>query len=207
MVRRLLVDLLERHWLLYGTLCALQLVMWLAWLLVPFQPAVLLALSLSASYVLSLTALTQSGRTELWLLPIPKREMWEAIWLSAVLLPATATMIAKLPALSLIAPALPRERAGAALELLVLSTLLDLTYAGLIVVIVPVLRLSRKRLSGPVGRVIINLATPIAVILIFGGILWGWLLRSYLPVRLDELGGPFGPLLFAGLAITVAGCL
>jgi hypothetical protein len=128
---------------------------------------------------------------EVALLSIPRRTLWQAQWLLGTLVAAGWLALAK--AIGFAGAAVLALRPRLDWELVALSTLCDVAYAGLFFALMSLLQV---RSAGP-------MLYPVVVVLFVGGVAWPFLLQSYVPATWDALSGPSGVIVSVGLLATV----
>ena len=202
MLRHLVLDLFGRLWTVYAGTCAFLALFWATAGLFSFGPGFFFALSMAATFVLGpLIALTQISPPEILLLPLPRREIWRATWFVGTVSAGGVTLLAKLAGVAAAAVFSSGGPLGASQA--VISSLIDVAYAGTLLGGLLLLRAGTGS-RGPIGRVVSAMGITLAVVTFAGGVLWGFLLQSYLAIEWEHLKGPAGWVLVAGIGVALA---
>jgi hypothetical protein len=203
MLRHLVLDLFRRLWPVYAGTCAFLALFWATAGVFPFGPGFFFALSMAAIFVLGpLIALTQVAPMEVTLLPLPRRDLWRVTWLLGTVSACGAALIAKLAGVAAGSVLLTGGPLG--LPQIAISSLVDFAYAGTVLGVLLLLRVGWSRSHGRIGRVVSAIAITLTIVTFAGGVLWGFLLQSYLPTEWAQLQGPAASLLTAATGIAFA---
>jgi hypothetical protein len=202
MLRHLVLDLFRRLWPVYAGTTAILALLWALAGALDIERGFFFALSMAATFVLGpLIALTQISPTEILLLPLPRREIWRATWCVGTVSAGGATLIAKLAGVA--AAPVFSSTGPLGVSQAVISSLIDVAYAGTLLGGLLLLRAGTGS-RGPIGRVVSAVAITLTVVTFAGGVLWGFLLQSYLPIEWEQLTGPAASLLAAGIGVALA---
>ena len=193
MVSRLVADMLRRF--VFGRFAFLAMMLALAWEALPkVQPSVVVAASLSVSYVIGpLSMLGWLATPVVPYLPVSRRDVWRAAWLMGTVLPAAFTTALKLPGVL----------AGATIgwSTLTLSTAMDFLFAGAGCAVV-----AATNAGGAVGRDEVG-ARLVALLVLVIGVFLPSVIRTSLPITWAQVS-PFHIGVFAAAAaLTVRSAL
>lgn len=203
MLRHLIPDFLRRLWTVHAGACAALAIFWATAGSLPLEREFFFALSLAAAFVLGpMLAITQFGITEIFLLPVSRRDLWRAVWFLSTLAACASTLAAKLAGVAVGTLLMTEHPLG--LSQVAISSLLDLAYVGLVIGVLLLLRHGSTGVSGWVGRALSAITIAVTTLSFVGGVLWGFLVQAYLPSEWSHLRGPALSLLVAGIGIAMA---
>jgi hypothetical protein len=201
-VRLIVLDQLRQMRAAYLMIGALVTLVWLAFAGGPRDMSLVVAFSILWACVAGpLMTFTNLARKEFTVLPVSRRQLWQARWLLGTVIPVAVTATGAAVALAM-APVLPVGN-QAHLDTFILAALCEFAYLGVISGLLVLLSRRRSRLSPWRGgdRAI----DALALVVLIGGFFGGeFLIRPYLPVRWADLRSVTGVVLAAGVALAVA---
>jgi hypothetical protein len=165
------------------------------------------ALSMALVFLFSVLAITSFVPRPLLYLPVSRGDIWKSQWLLSTVVATAAATGGKLLALLVQSQRGIRledgsTSVGSALEAVVLSGLCDFAYGGSF----PAAIWLTRAVARKAGRgVVANTAFVIMCVWFLGGLFWGFLMRSHLPLSWEAAAGMPGVALLAALAVAIGG--
>jgi len=179
-------------------------VLWLFFAVGSASWSLALALSLAAAAGLGPTIVFGSmARRELLLMPVSRREFWQARWLLSTVVPLAVVLVAQglgvlaaMPLLGYLPPVLPDPTLTAVCVLLYMGAMLGLAPAQ------AWWSSPRRRLF---SRLVNGLVATTAMVAFLGGMFWPVLLRSHLPAAWSDVRGWVALVFVVATLMTILG--